>query len=1072
MQNDHQLFQVMNGGVSFLNISDIRNFFLLILLAFLGNLNLIYSQTDQPIVGEDLIFEEKQGWLLVEAEHFFSQTKNSIRSWHRHSKLEAPKIPVDPDGSHLMGASNNAYLELLPDNRTTHGDELINELNFSNSPGKLAIINYKVYFNNPGKYYVWVRAYSTGSEDNGLHVGLDGEWPKSGQRMQWCKGKNAWTWESKQRTQKEHCGVPQQIYLEIKNPGIHEIAFSMREDGFEFDQFLLTNDINFKPSPDNLPKVKVRSGSKPAPFPVVQIIEEKKAGIFQTILSFKQGVKLMRALNFPIDQTSYYQNQQWLAINPNKAKEASASNKFPFASNTYDIVFLGVGENDGQSTYNVSINGKEVGAFTTPLSKSSFEEGYKYLDLWENIAIEKGDQITVHAKIGSKDGQEYSRARWGGIAFVPTTKGKDLLEHMKGFSSAQNVGERVVISNNNTKKPPEYDELEGTNLSFSDPAIRQENGSGKVIISGELKQWHKVTLSLDGPYAHELDREPNPFTDYKMTVIFTHESGDPSYAVPGYFAADGNASETSADNGNVWRAHLAPDKSGTWNYEVQFHKGEYVAMMDVPWASVYNPYHGKKGRFEVSPTDKSGRDFRGKGRLEYVGKHYLQFRGTKEFFFKAGADAPETLLAYEDFDGTYTKKTPLKNWSNHIKDWQNGDPVWKEDKGKGLIGAINYLANKGVNSFSFLTYNAGGDGYNVWPFVQHDKKYNYDCSKLDQWQILFDHAQSKGMYLHFKLQETENDDNKKGKAKEVVEALDDGDLGPQRRLYIREMMARFGYNLALNWNLGEENTQSTQQRRDMAAYIDQMDPYPHNIVIHTFPKQQDAVYPALLGEQSNITGASLQNVWNQVHRKTLHWIKASDLVGKPWVVANDEQGSAAQGVPPDPDYNGYDENTISYNIHDIRKQTLWANLMAGGAGVEYYFGYKLPENDLVCEDFRSRDQSWDFCKIAIDFFQNSGLPFWEMHNRNDLIGNPENEKEKFCLAKEGEVYLIYLAYASTAKLNLHNQEGEFEISWFNPRNGIGDLKGSQESVQGGGNVSIGNPPSDEKEDWLVILRRN
>ena len=34
--------------------------------------------------------------------------------------------------------------------------------------------------------------------------------------------------------------------------------------------------------------------------------------------------------------------------------------------------------------------------------------------------------------------------------------------------------------------------------------------------------------------------------------------------------------------------------------------------------------------------------------------------------------------------------------------------------------------------------------------------------------------------------------------------------------------------------------------------------------------------------------------------------------------------------------------------------------MAGGAGVEYYFGYSLPENDLLCEDFRSRDRSWDF----------------------------------------------------------------------------------------------------------------
>ena len=62
-----------------------------------------------------------------------------------------------------------------------------------------------------------------------------------------------------------------------------------------------------------------------------------------------------------------------------------------------------------------------------------------------------------------------------------------------------------------------------------------------VEVGGELKQWHKVTLTLDGPAAKEQDTAPNPFTDYDFTVTFTHASGAPSYRVPGYFAADGNA---------------------------------------------------------------------------------------------------------------------------------------------------------------------------------------------------------------------------------------------------------------------------------------------------------------------------------------------------------------------------------------------------------------------------------------------------------------------------------------------------------------------------------------------------
>ena len=195
-------------------------------------------------------------------------------------------------------------------------------------------------------------------------------------------------------------------------------------------------------------------------------------------------------------------------------------------------------------------------------------------------------------------------------------------------------------------------------------------------------------------------------------------------------------------------------------------------------------------------------------------------------------------------------------WSPHLRDWKDGDPTWKDGKGKGLIGAVNYLSGKGCNAFSFLTYNAGGDGDNVWPFIDRDDKLHYDCSKLDQWGTVFEHGTRKGMYLHFKMQETENDNHDKGY---VPESLDGGNLGVQRKLYCRELVARFGHNLALNWNLGEENTQTTAQQKAMVDYIAELDPYDHNIVVHTFPNQQDTVYRPLLGSKSQLTGVSLQN---------------------------------------------------------------------------------------------------------------------------------------------------------------------------------------------------------------------
>lgn len=180
--------------------------------------------------------------LAVEAESFVRQSSDSVRQWRLTSASEQPTVDKDGDPSHHSTASGGAYLEILPDTRRTHADKLIGGENFSNVPGKIGILDYEVDFPAAGRYYVWVRAYSTGSEDNGIHVGLDGEWPDSGQRMQWCEGKQMWFWESKQRTAAVHCGVPYEIYLDVPTAGKHTVSFSMREDGFEFDKFLLTTD--------------------------------------------------------------------------------------------------------------------------------------------------------------------------------------------------------------------------------------------------------------------------------------------------------------------------------------------------------------------------------------------------------------------------------------------------------------------------------------------------------------------------------------------------------------------------------------------------------------------------------------------------------------------------------------------------------------------------------------------------------------------------------------------------------------------------------------------------------------
>ncbi len=597
-------------------------------------------------------------------------------------------------------------------------------------------------------------------------------------------------------------------------------------------------------------------------------------------------------------------------------------------------------------------------------------------------------------------------------------------------------------------------------LSFScrtakDPAIS---------VRGELKQWHKVTLLINGPATSEYADE-NPFLDYKLDVTFTNGTG--SYTVPGFYAADGQAGESSAREGDVWKVHFRPDAPGNWSYSVSFQKGKNIAVLDGDIAGETVDSNGTTGSFEISASDKTGPDFRAGGRIVNGGKGYFRFQGTDKIWIKNGADSPENFLAYMDFDqtlrfslksivreGEADPKKKLHTYEPHFTDWREGNPIWQDGKGKGIIGAVNYLQSAGVNSIYMLTMNILGDGKDVWPYADYNERYRFDCSKLEQWEVVFDHMESLGVMVHFVLQETENEC-----------LLDAGYNDVQRRVYLRELVARFGHHLAVTWNLGEENGptdwspigQTDQQKRDMAGYIRTINPWPCNVVLHTHSndEHQEAYLNPMLGTGA-IDGPSMQ-VANpaRVHERVKRWVKASEEAGERWVVCLDEIGPHWQGVMPDI----YDAS------HDtIREQCLWGTLLAGGAGVEWYFGYRYPHNDLDCEDFRSREKWWSQSTLATQFVNQ--FPLEEMTCQDELINVPG----AYCLAEEGALYLVYLP-AGTAYAGLHvNQPDLLYVYWFNPRTG-GDLqKGSVSTLKGLGLHSLGTPPSDPDLDWMVVVQ--
>lgn len=584
--------------------------------------------------------------------------------------------------------------------------------------------------------------------------------------------------------------------------------------------------------------------------------------------------------------------------------------------------------------------------------------------------------------------------------------------------------------------------------------FQQDNA---VEISGELKKWHKVTLTFEGPETSEQDAY-NPFFNYRLDVFFTHEETGRTFKVPGYFAADGNAGETSASAGNKWRVHFAPPETGKWNYSVAFRKDKYISARERANAGESAGYmDGLEGSFRIDDSDKSGRDNRAKGMLLYDGTRYLKYAETGKPMLKVGPDAPENFLAYMDFDGTFKddghKDHLVKTWEAHLEDWNEGDPSWQGGKGKAMIGAVNYLASKGMNVFSFLTMNIEGDDANVFPFIDYNTYDRYDCSKLDQWEVVFEHADKLGLFLHFKLMEQENQG-----------LLDNGAIGANMKVYYREMIARFGHHLALNWNIGEETGDwakshqtpplNTVQRLAAAAYFFENDPYHHHVVIHNPPMFED-----ILGPASNYTGISLQTGkpdFSMVHGRVLHWLEESEKAGKQWAVAVDEPGDARHSLLPDA------EDPLHNNA---RINGLWGAFMAGAWGTEWYFGYDHPHSDLTCQDFRSRDLFWDQCKHLLDFFKNNTIEIASTDNKDELVQSGD-----YCLAIPGELYIVFLRNGK-GSINMEDQSGTFRVQWYDPRNGGQLQKGSLKTIKAGNIQELGNAPSEPGKDWVVLLSK-
>ncbi len=632
--------------------------------------------------------------------------------------------------------------------------------------------------------------------------------------------------------------------------------------------------------------------------------------------------------------------------------------------------------------------------------------------------------------------------------------------HGSGFAV---VGNYVYTASGCGKRggQPELVSIERLQLPKGNPKPISNTNDNTTV----YKQWHTVTLSFKGEATSE-SAEDNPFLNSKLSVEFQHENT--KQVIRGFYAADGNAAETSASSGNVWQVRFTPNKIGKWSYKASLKKGARIAI-DSKVTGTEIPLKNAQGSFIVTTSDGDENSFTKNGFLE-VNNGFFNYRNSNKNWLKAGTNSPENLLAYTDFDGTERIRAKSRDeeaqapdsihkYTPHLKDWKNGDPTWKNGKGKALIGAVNYLASKGMNSIYFLTLNILGDGKDVWPYVKPNDFTRFDVSKLDQWEIVFKHMQSKGVLLHVVLQETENET-----------MLDNGDTGDLRKLYFNELIARFGHHLALVWNLGEENGptpwspkgQNDAQRKDMIRYLKANDPYKHPVLLHT--QAEDPLRSDILNDIlgfKELDGLSLQQAEREHTAEVIQtWKNKSIASGTNWLISMDEIGKWHTGALMDEEDPNH--KTLTHYV-------LWGTLLSGGAGVEWYFGGKHPQNDLTSENWKKRDRLWEITNNAKNFV-NTYLPYWEMQPAHNIV----NHKEGYCLKQKNKIYAAYFPKSKSYILDLTEATGTFNVKWYDPFYG-GELQwGTVQTIKAGNStVNLGNPPTSNKnQDWVVLITKN
>jgi hypothetical protein len=169
-------------------------------------------------------FQESDGQIVMDAEHFIARTSQGSRSWLTQMGLD--------------GYVGEGYLKAWPDTdmRFTTGYT-------TTSPE----IQYSIRITTTGTYTIWLRGYAPNAAGDSVYISLDDQ-PGT---ILTGFAPQAWSWASSD-------AQGNRATIQITQPGFYTLHIWQREDGLRLDRIVLTRDATFSPNGEGPPESELR----------------------------------------------------------------------------------------------------------------------------------------------------------------------------------------------------------------------------------------------------------------------------------------------------------------------------------------------------------------------------------------------------------------------------------------------------------------------------------------------------------------------------------------------------------------------------------------------------------------------------------------------------------------------------------------------------------------------------------------------------------------------------------------------------------------------------------------------